>query len=90
MHIAGLDDSVKFPAFVVKKFRCKNINQGVNSGFRLTFLFDFEESRFIFVEIYKKNTQKVEDKSRINNLFTKPVGIYDELYDGENEFLNSD
>lgn len=90
MHIAGLDDSVKFPAFVIKKFRCKDLNRGVNSGFRITFLFDSEESRFIFVEIYKKNTQKVEDKNRINDLFTKPIKIYDELYDGENEFLNSD
>jgi len=44
----------------------------------------------IFVEIYKKNSQKVEDKQRINSLFNKPVKICDELYDGENEFLNSD
>ena len=90
MHIAGLDESVKFPAFIVKKFRCKNINRGVNSGFRITFLFDFEESRFIFVEIYKKNTQKVEDKNRINNLFKKSMRIHDELYEGEEEFLNSE
>ena len=82
MRISGLDSSVKFPAFIVKKFRCKNINQGVNSGFRITFLFDFEESRFIFIEIYRKSTKEVEDKNRINELFKKHIKIVDELYSG--------
>lgn len=62
-HIVGLDDSVKFPAFIVKKFRCKRINQGHNSGFRITFLFDCEEKRFIFVEIYKRILKKSRIKT---------------------------
>lgn len=40
MRIAGLENYVAVPAFIVKKFRCEGINKGVNSGFRITFLFD--------------------------------------------------
>lgn len=42
-RIAGLDSKVKFPAFIVKNFRCKGINKGSRSGFRITFLFSREE-----------------------------------------------
>lgn len=51
MHISGLESYVNIPAFIIKKFRCEGINRGVNSGFRITFLFDKEDSRFVFVEI---------------------------------------
>lgn len=89
MHVVGLDTSVKFPAFIVKKFRCKNINRGANSGFRITFVFDSKEKKFIFVEFFRKSTKDVEDKTRINNLFKKSIKLEDELYEGEEDFLNS-
>ena len=54
MHISGLDNYVNIPAFIIKKFRCEGINRGVNSGFRITFLFDKDEARFVFVEMFKK------------------------------------
>ncbi len=47
MRIAGLENYVNVPAFIIKKFRCEGINKGVNSGFRITFLFDKEEIKFI-------------------------------------------
>lgn len=50
-RIAGLDSKVKFPAFIVKNFRCKGINKGSRSGFRITFLFSREDNLFYFVEI---------------------------------------
>ena len=52
MSMAGLENYVNVPAFIIKKFRCEGINKGVNSGFRITFLFDKEESKFIFVELF--------------------------------------
>lgn len=68
-RITGLDSKVKFPAFIVKNFRCKGINKGSRSGFRITFLFSREDNLFYFVEIYNKNKKPVEDKERINELF---------------------
>ena len=52
--MSGLDNYVTVPAFIIKKFRCEGINKGANSGFRITFLFDEDEGKFIFVEIYMK------------------------------------
>ena len=88
MHIAGLDNSVSVPAFIVKRFRCEGINKGANSGFRITFLFDLDEGKFIFVEFFNKNKKDVEDKKRINEMFNSEVRIHDELYDGEEYYLN--
>ena len=89
-YIAGLDSSVMLPAYVVKKFRCKKINRGVNSGFRFAFVFNSKRKRFIFVEFYIKNSKKVEDKNRINNLFKKSIKVQSELYKGEQDFLDSE
>ena len=87
MRMAGLDNTVTVPAFIIKKFRCKSINKGSRSGFRLTFLFSHDEDKFIFVEMFRKNVKKLPDKKRINDLFNKPVKIHDELYNGEEEYL---
>lgn len=89
MHISGLENNVTVPAFIIKKFRCKGINKGSRSGFRITFLFDHEESRFIFVEIFNKNKKEIPDKNRINELFVKKIDISEELYDCEEEYLYS-
>ena len=52
-------------------------------------MFDQEESRFIFVEIFNKNKKEIPDKNRINELFVKKIEIIDELYDCEEEYLSS-
>ena len=88
MHISGVENYVSIPSFIIKKFSCEGINRVVNSGFRITFLFDKEEDRFIFVEIFNKNKKSVPDKNRINELFVKDVRISDELYEGEEKYLN--
>lgn len=89
MHISGLDNQVSVPAFIIKKFRCKGINRGSRSGFRITFLFDYDESKFIFIEIFNKNKKEIPDKNRINELFYKSINLQNELYDGEKLFLHS-
>lgn len=68
-RIKGLDSNVPYPAFIVKNFRCKGINKGSRSGFRLTFIYIKEENYFYFCEFYNKNKKAVEDKDRINKLF---------------------
>ena len=89
MHISGLDNYVNIPAFIIKKFRCEGINRGANSGFRITFLFDKEEGRFVFVEMFNKNKKKIPDKNRINELFKKEINIHEELYENEEFYLNN-
>lgn len=87
--MSGLESYVELPSFIIKKFRCEGIPRGANSGFRITFLFDTEESKFIFMEIFNKNKKPKPDKKLINNLFKKEVVIHNKLYDGEDSFLNS-
>lgn len=88
-HISGLENHVTIPGFIIKNFRCMGINKGSRSGFRITFLFDKDEGKFIFTEIFNKNKKDIPDKNRINDLFKKKVNIVNELYDGEEDFLNS-
>lgn len=89
MRMAGLDHSVSIPAFIIKNFRCKGINRGIKSGFRISFLFDQKEKKFIFVEFFKKSKKEIPDKNRINVLFKKNVKLIDELYENEEEYLYS-
>ena len=88
-HVAGLDNYVSIPAFIVKNFRCQGINKGSRSGFRITFLFDEEKRKFIFVEFFEKSKKEVPNKKRINDLFRKDIKVFDELYGGEETYLNS-
>lgn len=48
------------PVFKVKRFRCKSINKGSNSGFRLVFAYDRALSLIYFIEIYYKKSEKTE------------------------------
>lgn len=88
MHISGLDNYVTVPAFIIKRFRCEGINKGANSGFRITFLFDKDEGKFIFVEMFNKNKKNIPDKNRINELFKREIQISKELYSNEEKYLN--
>ena len=88
MQVSGLDNSVALPSFIIKNFRCQGINRGSRSGFRITFVFDKKEKKFIFVEFFQKSKKEIPNKNRINDLFKKKVKISDELYDLEEEYLN--
>ena len=70
------------------KFRCQGINKGSRSGFRITFLFDKKEKKFIFLEFFQKSKKDIPNKDRINELFKKNVKIHGELYKNEEEYLN--
>ena len=74
---------------IIKNFRCKGINRGSRSGFRITFLFDKKEGKFTLVEFFQKNKKEIPNKNRINDLFKKDIRIIDELYENEEKYLNS-
>lgn len=90
MQMSGLDNFVPLPAFIIKNFRCQGINRGSRSGFRIKFLFDKNEDKFIFIEFFQKNKKEIPDKNRINNLYKKDIKLIDELYENEEFYLNSD
>ena len=50
----------ELPFFKVKRFRCKGINKGSNSGFRLGFAYDRSLSLIYFIEFYYKRSKKTE------------------------------
>jgi len=50
----------ELPVFKVKRFRCKGINKGSNSGFRLVFAYDRSLSLIYFIEFYYKRSKKTE------------------------------
>jgi mRNA-degrading endonuclease RelE of RelBE toxin-antitoxin system len=50
----------------VKKIACRALKgRGVNSGFRLIYVWFEEEERIVFVELYFKGDKEMEDKERI-------------------------
>jgi len=54
----------------VRKIACKAIKgRGVNSGLRLVYAYDKTEQKIIFIELYHKNEQEIENKERIINHF---------------------
>lgn len=54
----------------VKKIACKAIKgKGVNSGLRLVYAHFEEEERIVFIELYHKNEQELEDRQRIKDNF---------------------
>jgi hypothetical protein len=63
----GLQDCV----IKVKKIACRSLKgQGVQSGFRLVYAWFPAEQRVVFVELYFKADQAVEDRDRISRHFS--------------------
>lgn len=70
VRISNLGDSIKIPIYKVKNFRCKSINKGSRSGFRIIYAFIEDSSSIIFLEIYHKNKKETENRDRIYKYFT--------------------
>lgn len=50
----------------IRKFTCKSLkNLGVKSGIRIIFVFEKENLKITFIEIYHKKDQEIENKSRL-------------------------
>lgn len=53
-------------AYKVKKFACRSLKGGSNSGLRLIYIFIESTSCVLLLEIYYKVDQTLEDRERIN------------------------
>jgi mRNA-degrading endonuclease RelE of RelBE toxin-antitoxin system len=54
----------------VKKIACRALKgRGVNSGLRLIYAYYEAEAKIIFIELYHKNEQAMEDRERILKYF---------------------
>lgn len=62
-----LGNRIKTPFYKARKFRCKSLNAGSMSGFRLIFRWQCHGNvaEVTFIEIYHKNQQANHDVSRI-------------------------
>ncbi len=52
-------------AFKVKKFSCKSLRGGSNSGLRLIYLYISAQNKILLLEIYYKGDKANENKERI-------------------------
>ena len=63
------------------------INKCVKSGFRITFLFDKEEGRFILLKYLIKIKRPHQIKIEIMTYLKKRLLFKNELYNNEKEYL---
>jgi mRNA-degrading endonuclease RelE of RelBE toxin-antitoxin system len=65
VQIPGLGKDVKVPIFKVRRFRCKYLGGGSNSGIRVIYAYEQDEDRITLIEIYYKGDKDNEDRRRI-------------------------
>lgn len=65
--------NVKIPIYKVKQFRCRClINKGHQSGFRVIFAHKDNPGEIVFIQIYHKDENSIEDQDRIKKYFENP------------------
>lgn len=52
--------------YKVKKFACRSLKGGANSGLRLIYIFIESANKILLLEIYYKGDKSLEDRERIN------------------------
>jgi mRNA-degrading endonuclease RelE of RelBE toxin-antitoxin system len=52
-------------AYKLKKFACRSLKGGANSGLRVIYIFDQLEKKVLFIEMYYKGDQALENRERI-------------------------
>lgn len=63
-----------FPVYKVKKFRCKALNRGTESGIRVIYTYDPNKNEILLIEIYYKEDKKDNDMERAKRYaIKKPV-----------------
>jgi mRNA-degrading endonuclease RelE of RelBE toxin-antitoxin system len=66
VRISNLGTDVIDPVFKVRKFRCQSLKgRGSNSGLRLIYAYDPTTDSIMFIEIYFKGKQEIENRERI-------------------------
>lgn len=60
--------SGSFQVCKIKKFACRSLKgRGVKSGIRVTYFFNIQTLKVVFMEIYFKSEQENEDRTRIKD-----------------------
>jgi len=68
--VSDLSKKVTLPVFKVKKFKSKDFpNKGLDSGFRIIYMYDPGNLSLYFIEIYHKNHKSEMDRERVKKLF---------------------
>ena len=70
VQISGLGQDVKIPIFKARRFRCKYLGGGRNSGIRIIYAYEQDKDRVTLIEIYPKNKKENEDRDRVLKYFT--------------------
>ncbi len=65
--ISNLWKKVKLPIYKVKRFACRSLKS--KSKIRLIYIYDKENFKIIFLEIYSKSDKTTEDTKKIINYF---------------------
>lgn len=69
-RVAGIDPSIE-DVFIAKKLACRSLKgSGVRSGIRVVYRFVRESMTVEYNEIFHKSRKPVEDKSRIEELYS--------------------
>jgi len=70
LPLAGLSIPVK-DVYIAKKFACRALKgSGARSGIRVVYRFNRDLRRIEFIEIFHKNDKPIEDKDRIEELYS--------------------
>jgi len=56
-----------YPVYKARKFRCKALNKGSQSGIRVIYIYNSEKEEVLLVEIYFKSKKENHDLDRIRN-----------------------
>jgi len=70
VQISGLGHEVKVPIFKVRRFRCRYLKRGSNSGLRIIYAYEQEGDKITLIELYYKGNQEIEDRKRILKYFS--------------------
>lgn len=69
-RISGIESKgVSIPIYKARKFRCKALNRGSQSGIRVIFAHCASSKKVILIEIYAKNEKENHDEQRILDAF---------------------
>ncbi len=59
-----------YKSYKVRKFACKALKGGSQSGLRVIYVYEAEKNQITFVEIYYKGDKENEDKARLKEFIS--------------------
>ncbi len=62
-----------YPVYKVRSFRCRMINKGLRSGFRIIYYDDIKSDTIHLIQMYYKSTTENEDSERIKKFLDRLI-----------------